>query len=427
MKFANRHAKWYRLDNAARIYPAIVGPRLTTVFRLSATLHDAVDRERLQVAADAISLRFPYYQVHLKVGLFWPYLEEQIQGVQVEEERLSPCRMPRRFRDRHLLFRVLVFGNRISVEFSHILTDGSGAMIFFQALVAAYTDPMRWTEWVDLPETLDEEETEDSYLRYFRRDIPPSERLSKAFKVPGLLLPPSQQHITTGRILLSALKPVAREKQVSLTEWLSAAYLYVLQEQMVEQPRYKWRPIRLMIPVNLRAAYPSLTMRNFFLTLLPEIDPRLGKHSFDDCLKAVYHFMRSMNDPKFINRQITRNVTTERNPFTRYSPLVVKAPIGRLVYNRMATSQHSGVFTNLGVAQLAPPVAELVSGFDFIPNPNPLTRINVGVVSYGDTLNITFGSLTDSKAVECRFFRWLRTSGVPVKIETNYSAPVEGE
>ena len=422
MKFANRHATWYRLDNAARIYPAIVGPRLTTVFRLAVTMHQPVDRERLRMALDAVCRRYPYYQVRLRFGLFWPYLEEVSQSPAIQDERLCPCRPPRRFVDGGLLFRVLMYGRRISVEFSHILTDGSGGLAFLTALLTAYSRPDDWMELIELPAHPDPEETEDSYLRYFQKNIPPAVRRSRAFKAQGLLLPPSQQHVTTGRIPVSVLKSIVKAQGVSMTEWLAAAYLYVLQDVMMSQPRYTWRPIRLMIPVNLRNAYPSISMRNFFLTLLPEIDPRLGRHDFEECLKAVYHFMRSMNDPKFINRQLTRNVSTERNPFARYAPLIIKAPIGRMIYNRAATGEHSGVFTNLGIANLPDELMEQVAHFDFIPNPNPLTRINVGVISHGDTMSVTFGSLTDNKVLECEYFRFMIKVGVPVKIEANYQA-----
>jgi hypothetical protein len=420
MSLLNKHREWYKLDNAARIFPAVVTSRMTTVYRLAVVLCEAVDKPRLQASVEAVAARFPYYQVHLKYGLFWNYFEEQDNLPLVQDERLCPCRVPRRSKDRRLLYRILVYGDRISVEFSHTLTDGSGALSYMQTLLAHYLGTEQWDGLLKPGETPDPEEDEDSYQRYFQQDIPPAEPLSKAFHISGMLLPPATHHITTGVLPVAELKAAAKAKQVSITEWLAAVLLMVLQEAMMTQPRSTWKPIRLMIPVNLRPKYPSATMRNFFLTLLPEVDARLGRYDFDECLKSVYHFMRSMNDPKFINRHLTRNVAQERTPYTRFAPLCCKLPVGRLIYNHLSTGQHSGVLTNLGLVRMPEDVAQAIDRFTFIANPNPITRINTGVIAFGDQVAVTFGSLISEKAIEQRFFAFLRTSGIPVKLETNY-------
>jgi len=49
-------------------------------------------------------------------------------------------------------------------------------------------------------------------------------------------------------------------------------------------------------------------MRNFSLFVTPEIDFRLGKYSFEEILKIVYHKMQVETDEKLINKIISRNV-----------------------------------------------------------------------------------------------------------------------
>jgi hypothetical protein len=116
---------WLRLDNAAKIYPAIKDKELTSVFRISAKLRHRIKARQFLEAVHEIENRFPYYKVKLKSGFFWYYLEHQNLPIAVEADKEIPCRA---FDRQELMFRVLVFKNSVSVEFSHILTDGTGAL-----------------------------------------------------------------------------------------------------------------------------------------------------------------------------------------------------------------------------------------------------------------------------------------------------------
>jgi hypothetical protein len=91
--------RWYRFDNAGRIFAALASRRTTTVFRVAVTLREGVDHVVLQQALDAIMPRFPYFRVRLRRGMFWHYLEE-IPGVPiVQAERRAPCRRMQRIHD----------------------------------------------------------------------------------------------------------------------------------------------------------------------------------------------------------------------------------------------------------------------------------------------------------------------------------------
>ena len=54
---------WMRLDNAAKIYPAVQSEELTAVFRLSCVLKERVKVTPLLEAIRKIEDRFPYYKV----------------------------------------------------------------------------------------------------------------------------------------------------------------------------------------------------------------------------------------------------------------------------------------------------------------------------------------------------------------------------
>ena len=98
-------AQWFRLDNAALIFPAIMRRNWSNAFRLSATLTEPVDTALLRQAALALRPRFPTFFVRLRAGLFWFRLERTDEPVQIEEDYAYPLtHMPSAYLRRGRLF-----------------------------------------------------------------------------------------------------------------------------------------------------------------------------------------------------------------------------------------------------------------------------------------------------------------------------------
>ncbi len=72
---AGRRPDWLRLDNAAKIYPATFSDPAPAGFRLSVTLKAPIRVALLAEALRTVLRRCPYYQVHLRRGFFWYYLQ----------------------------------------------------------------------------------------------------------------------------------------------------------------------------------------------------------------------------------------------------------------------------------------------------------------------------------------------------------------
>ena len=177
-KFIKRHIphqkklRWMTLDNAAKIFPAARSRNWSNVFRLSATMSEPVDRAVMQTALDVTVRRFPSMAVRVKAGVFWYYLEEIPHAPEILDEKPYPlARMA--FDDiKKCAFRVLVYENRVAVEFFHALTDGNGGLVFLKTLVSEY---IYQKYGVKVPvgdgilDRLEEplpEELEDSFLKY---------------------------------------------------------------------------------------------------------------------------------------------------------------------------------------------------------------------------------------------------------------------
>ena len=69
-------ARWIRLDNASKVFPATANLKDTKVFRMTVELKEAVDPDILQQALDAIMPRFQNFEVVLRRGVFWYYFEQ---------------------------------------------------------------------------------------------------------------------------------------------------------------------------------------------------------------------------------------------------------------------------------------------------------------------------------------------------------------
>lgn len=422
----NTKSFWYPLDNAAKIYPAIQTDELTNVYRIAVVLKDRVKIAHLINIIPTLEKRFPYYKVTLKKGFFWYYLEQTNTPIQLIVDKGIPCRTFNQKRNEKLLFRILVIKNRISIEFSHILTDGGGAFRFFQYLLLQYFQQ----EGIDVRESLKEfavnpeilhNEFVDSYQQYFKKEVPPNVKRPKSFHLPYPLKRKPRFDVLVGIIPIDEIRNVAKKKEVNITVYLIALYLYVLQDIHKTLPEYssykKNKILRVQVPVNLRNIYSSKTMRNFSLFVMPEIDLRLGNYSFDEILKIVYHKIQLETDQKLINKIIARNVGGERKILVKGIPLFLKSLLLNYKYYSMGANQYSGVVTNLGNVKFPEAIQQKMDYFILTaPPPNRKLKINCGIIGFNDKLVLSFGNITISKEFERKFFNFLVHQGINVKL-----------
>lgn len=417
---------WYRLDNAAILYPSIQSERITTMFRFSATLREKVDPSALQSALTRVIERFPYYKVRLNRGLFWYYLEHNPKTPKVEKDVQYPCGRLSPILNRNFLFRVRFYNQRIAVEFCHVLTDGTGGVTFLKALLFEYfketgkplTDK---TGILTIDEDPDPGEFEDAYHRFYKPSLPLPESMESAFHPKGKLVKKGVYYVLAGIAPLKDILAEAKKRQVSLTVLLAAVYidaLQTLQNKYIKNPRRK-KPIAVQIPVNMRNIYPSRTMRNFSLFIMPRIDPRLGDYTFDEILKIVHYSMMTEINEKSISRQLSRNVGGQRNPLVRVIPLFLKKLFVPLLYKRLGENLCSGTISNLGLVTMPEEMAQLIERIDFIPGPGPINKTGCSVTGFKDKLYISFGRLVREPELERVFFTKLVKMGIHITIESN--------
>ena len=168
---------------------------------------------------------------------------------------------------------------------------------------------------------------------------------------------------------------------MSLTVYLTSAMLLALQRIQDEQTPDKRRqkPIRVVVPVNLRRLFPSRTLRNFVHVIMPEIDPRMGDYEFSEILTSVKHQLGLLVTKKNLCAMFTPNVNAERSPLLRVMPLFLKNIAMKLVYDTVGERTNCLNLSNLGDIKVPDAMRRYVTRFDFILGVQATKPNNCGV------------------------------------------------
>ena len=417
--------QWYRLDNAALIFPAVMRKNWNNVFRVSVTLKDKVDPEILSRAAEDLRPRFPTVYVRLKTGFFWYYLETVGEAPAVEEDYAWPLTPMTRRKLKKCCIRILYYQNRIAVEYFHSVTDGTGGMAFLQNLAARY---LTLKEGVSIPpegnivdpaEAPKEAEARDCFqLCAAKATVSRAE--ANAYHTRGNPEEGLFRHIVTGIIPTGALLERAHAEGVTLTAWLSAVMAEALLARKKADPLAGKRShIKITVPVNLRKTFGLNTLRNFTLAVNIGFDPRLGDYSHSEICRLMHHQLAAEIIPQKMAGRVATNVDLQRSLLLRLVPLPLKTLAMRLVYALSGESKGSLNISNMGVVTLPEAMAPYVERFDFIIGVQYSYPNNCSVVSWqGKTYISMIRGIRDSE-LERLFFSSLVEMGIPVDIESN--------
>ena len=421
-----RSLRWMRLDNAAKIYPAAKRRNWNNFFRISATLTEPIDTGVLASALDVTARRFPSIAVRLRRGVFWYYLEEIPKTPSIQPEKSCPLAHAPFHKVRQCAFRVLVYKNRVAVEFFHALTDGTGALVFVKTLLAEYLSekyglsvPAEKGVLGRLEEPAPEE-LEDSFARY-AGDVTASRAESTAYHLSGTPERDGYKNLVTMMIPAEKLRACAKEHGVSVTELLCAAMMQAIGELQADKvPNVRHRkPVKVLIPVNLRNLFPSRSLRNFASYITPEIDPRMGDCSFSELCSLVHHKMGLENNRRTMRAKFAANVASERSPILRVMPLFIKNIAMKAVFDAVGECKSCLCLSNLGRVELPEVMVPYVQRMDFIIGVQARAPHDCGVVTWGDTVYINCIRSIQEPELEYRFYRVLHRLGLPVKVESN--------
>jgi NRPS condensation-like uncharacterized protein len=425
---------WLRLDTSAQIYPAIESPENTNIFRIWAKFNEDVDVETVREALDLVKPRFPYFNVHLRTGFFWHYFEENNNPSKIWPETPQPCERLYPIYNNGYYYLIRVHQKTLSMECSHVLTDGGGALEFLKTLITHYFILKGKIDSVpdgifDIHEEPLPEEYEDAFETIVKQekellDKRPRQRAlfntDPVFQHHDALLPLGVYKIIIGTVPLKDLKEIAKKYDCTITELLAALYveaLILIQHQDVKNKK-KHRNIGMEIPVNMRTLWPIRSMRNFSLFVVPRFNPK-EIDKFEDIIAFLKPYMKKHITKEYLITMAKDNYDLTQNPIVKYVPVFIKNLVIRYLSNTQGHAQFSGAISNLGAIRLPDVLNEHIEDMGVMLGPTYHCLTGCGVVGFKDHIHINFGRINKHPRVETHVFRRLVEMGAHVNIRSN--------
>lgn len=419
---------WSRLDNAARIYPALSSETASRVFRLYCQLREPVQPEALQRAADRALAAYPEFSHTIRAGFFWYYREQSDLRAVVHEENESPCQPLYSANVHGLLIDVSYYKNRINLEIFHAIADGLGAAVLFQALVLFYLEEahpaLRGCAERTLGELKPVRRDDDAFQRYkgqyagAGKSAILGSRVGRVYHFRGHRLPDRRQLVTEICVSSARVRAAAAEHDATVTAFLSALLLLSIRETM--PVRQRSRRICLSEPVNLRGHFESDTLRNFFSLIEICYDPAHSSGELDAVIDEVKQAMSSELTAEKLGGKITQQAKLGSSVTIRAVPLLLKNPVIQLT-KKLSERSSTMVFSNVGRMVLPDEVEDYVEQCGAYLS--SATRQLV-TCSYGDRMVLSFAGTLVEKDVERAMLRRLAQYDDSVTVTTNYGQEV---
>ena len=412
--FEQKRAYWRSLDNAAKLFSAASSPKDTRVFRFYCELKEEVKEEILQEALNQTIQKYPVFLSVMRKGLFWHYLEKSELRPVVREEYKEPCSSLYVRDKKTLLFEVTYYKKRINFEVFHALTDGTGATEFLRELVKNYLyliheEDLEPVELSNQYLTVKDQE-DDSFSRYYDPDFPRKKKKKiRAVQIKKGGKGYEELQINEASMSVKELLGIAREKKVSMSVLLTAAFICAIHEEMSRMQEKK--PVILMVPVNLRKIFPSDSMLNFFGYIEPGYQFGGGKDSFEDVLEAVKLYFKENLSKEHMAGRMNELIAIEKHKILKWAPLELKNRCIR-AGAKMAEQEVTAVLSNMSVVKMPEDYAQYIEKFGVYTSTN---RTELCICSFQDTLSLGFTSRYDSTNIQRNFYRILKELGASVK------------
>ncbi len=401
--------KWFKLDNAAKIYPAFASKKDPATFRVAALLTHSIDKDRLQDALVKTLSNFPSMAVTLKKGLFWYYLDENPQQPIVKEEYRMPCAYVDLKKSRGYLFQMYFYKKRVSLECFHALTDGYGAFEFLKAVLYNYFFQEQSVSPDDIRLTgRNAEDVEDSYKKYAGGDHADPIK-TRAVHIKGTPIHKEGAFVHHAILSGSALNKKSKTFGSTITVLLTAIYIKSIFEVR------KKGPVVITVPVNLRKMFPSTTLRNFSYVINIKCDTEM---SLENTINVVAEQFKSQLDKEFIKGQFTKNVEYEKNILLKVTPIDIKSFILKQARTHQSKKIVTSILTNPGIVTLPEQMVPYIEHFEVVLYASKPHYINMGICTYNDKMVISISRGIKEKTIIEAFLRQINEL---CPIETKYT------
>ena len=402
--------KWYKLDNAAKIF-SLDDKNNTNIFRYSVILYENVDKDKLKEAVEKTLNNYQNFKVKIGIGVFWNYLEYNNKEIVIEEEKEIPCQHIDFKKNNDYLFKVTYYNKKINLDIFHILTDGTGGIIFLKSIIYNY---LSLKHNISFKENIDNINYEDQYVKNYDKNIIVNRNHNKAYQLPGKINK-SINNTYHYIINLKRLKKVCKKYKVTITEYLTALYVYSIYLSMYD----KKEDIIISVPIDLRNYYKVNTLSNFFVCM--NINPKILENdlkTFDDILIKINEEFKEKLKVNNVNYYLARDVKLGRNVPIRLIPLFVKKVIIKCL-SKSISKNSTSTLSNVGIIDIDNEYKKYINNILALVIPDRNQKIKCTICSYNDKLNITINSNIEDFTFQKTFYKLLQDEIKDVNIESN--------
>lgn len=377
------NSKWYRLDNVGNFYSFIVNKQFQNVFRYSITLKEDVEQKILQEALNTTMEIFPNFNVSLKRGFFWSYLEDKKNTYTVNKEDLPICfKMYNNSND--FLYRVSYYKKRINFEISHILSDGRGSVEVFKNLISNYIKIKYNLMDVDTTtNTSYIEKSEDSFCKYYKKtktnDKQNSIRNIYHYRARKMK---NKTRYLEAHLHIDDILNLAHNYNVTLTAFIVSVLIYSFKDVMSEKDLKK--NIKIDIPVDMRKHYKSSSSKNYFGLTSVVYKYKTRDDKLEDIIKDINNQLKTNLTSEKLSIRVNKMVSFEKNIFCRVTPIFIKQIVLKTI-DYFSSYMSTSCVSNIGKITFANPITPYIKDVNVLTS---TTGFQFTLCTYENNLSI---------------------------------------
>lgn len=376
---------FHKLDNVGTFFASTSIKHNPDVFRFAITMDELIDEEILKQALVQTKESFPSFNVSLKMGLFWYYLEEEEDVPEVKEESLPVCFRIDSYRD-EVLYRVTYYKNRINLEVSHIISDGRGTLEFCTSLIENYVSLKYKIKVKPKFKATVLEREEDSYEKYYKKCKSPKGKKTNTYNFKGKRIKKHNMRFVEMHMNSKKVLSVSKSNNVSLTVYIVSLII----RSIIKTMSYKdaGKDIRIAVPVDLRSFYYSKTTKNFFGLVYINYKFNGEVDDLNTIITNVNEQFKESIDKDNIIKRSNQMYSLVSNVVIRSIPLILKN-VGLSIIDKFTHKLNTTHVSNMGKLEFSKEVENHVKSVALMISTEDLQFV---VSSFKDDLCIVASS-----------------------------------
>ena len=405
--------KWRKLDNTAKIF-SLDDENNTNIFRYSIILKHKINKNILKEALNKTLEQYNAFKVKLGTGLFWNFFEYNPKEPLIEKEDDIPCNHIDFKENNDYLFKVTYYKKKINLDIFHVLTDGAGASKFLKSIIYNYLNiKHKLNNKIDIDNKIT---YQDQYLKNYDKTLKNKTKESLAYQIKEKI---NTKINNTNHYIMDVkeVKEICKKFKVTITEYLTAIYIYAIYLSIYKKKSKK--EIAITLPINLRKYYQIDTLSNFFVCTninTKMIEKKL--FTFEEILNAVHKDFEDKLDVDKVKSYLTRDVKLGMSLPIRLVPLRIKKIFINLII-KVAKRTSTSTLSNVGIIDINDTYKKYIDNILVLVMPNKIEKVKCTICSYDNKLNVTINSNIENNKLENKFLELLKEHIKSIKLESN--------